>query len=113
MRQPSNPRISRFGIFLFAMVIGVFFGLIISAVTVRADELYLELGVGRDPRLEEGSNPRSIIRLRYEMDNPAWWTPDVIELDHHSSVFDGKPFNRTPEQTVDQFSFVWRFQLLK
>jgi len=113
MKQPSNPRISRFGIFLFAIAIGILLGLAISATAAHADELYLELGIGRDPRLEEGSNPRSIIRLRYEMDNPAWWTPDVVEWDHHSSVFDGKPFNRTPEQTVDQFSFVWRFQLLK
>jgi hypothetical protein len=73
--------------------------------------LYLELGVGLDARIEEGSNPRSVIRLRYEARDGAWWQPDVYELDHHSSVREGAPFNHRPDTTADQLSVIWRIRI--
>ena len=75
---------------------------------VRAGDLYLELGAGVDP---DEANPRSVIRIRYEVANDAWWKPDALELDHHSSVFRGKPFNDRDEMTSDQVSVIWRFKL--
>lgn len=77
----------------------------------RAGELYLEVGVGHDRHIDEGRNPQGIARLRYEMQTPAWWTPDVIELDHHSSIQNGWPFNRQPEDLTDQASLIWRFKI--
>lgn len=88
--------------------------LLLSAVAchVFADEgLYLELGIGHDRHIDEGHNPQSVIRLRYEMENTQWWKPDVLEIDHHSSFQDGAPFNSNPEDTVGQASVIWRFKL--
>lgn len=74
---------------------------------VHAGDLYLELGAGVDP---DEANPRSVIRVRYETRTP-WWAPDVVELDHHSSIFRGRPFNGRNEMTSDQVSVIWRFKL--
>ena len=82
----------------------------------RADEgLYLELGLGMNYSVDIGprSIPQSVIRLRYEMGNREWWKPDVIEYNHHSSITEGLPFNRRPEDLTDQASVVWRFRLLQ
>lgn len=85
---------------------------VLAAVsTATAGELHLELGVGYDRHIDEGENPQSVIRLRYEMQNNYWWKPDVIEWNHHSSMENGPPFNNEPEDLVDQFSVVWRFRI--
>jgi hypothetical protein len=78
----------------------------------KAGELWFEAGVGHDRKAAEGRSPQSVLRFRYEMENKAWWTPDVLELNHHSSVLDGRPFNSHPEDTTDQLSVIWRFKLL-
>lgn len=75
-----------------------------------AGDLYLELGAGYDAQVADG-NPQSVIRGRYEMQTPGWATPDVLEWSHHSSIANGRPFNSRPEETVDQFSVIWRFKL--
>ena len=74
-------------------------------------ELWFEGGVGNDIGMRTGKNPMSVIRVRYEMLTKAWWTPDVVEWNHHSSITEGKPFNDRPEDTADQFSVIWRFKL--
>ena len=76
---------------------------------VYAGDLFLELGAGHDRHIDEGRNPQSVMRVRYEMDNT--WLPHVIEFNHHSSIPDGLPFNRNQEDLVNQWSLIWRFKL--
>lgn len=98
----------RFGLLLAALL-----GLWLAWAPPRAhaEGLYLELGAGYSPALNEGSNPVSVIRGRYEFQPNGWLLPDVVEWDHHSSIFDGKPFNSRPEESRDQFSIIWRIKI--
>lgn len=85
--------------------------LLFASLPLQAEDgLFLELGAGHDLKIDEGRNPQSVIRLRYEVERRDWW-PDVLEYSHHSSVQNGKPFNDRPEDLVDQFSVIWRFKL--
>lgn len=94
-------------------VIGALIGalLFISNNCQAEDHLYLELGAGYDRSIDKGKNPQSVIRLRYEMENPRWWSPDIVEYDHHSSFSNGRPFNSEPEDLADQLSVIWRFKI--
>lgn len=82
----------------------------------KAGELYLELGVGADIQTPD-EIPQGIFRFRYELDKNEWWKPDALEFDHHSSIFNGRPFNddgwpyADREKLTDQFSIIWRFKL--
>ena len=93
------------------LIIALLLGWAAAQYNAYAGELWLELGVGHDRKIDEGRNPQSVIRARYEMLNKAWWTPDVIEYDHHSSIPNGFPFNSEPEDLADQLSVIWRFKL--
>lgn len=66
----------------------------------------VELGAGYDRHIDEGSNPQSVIRYRYEPRDGSGW---LLEFDHHSSIPDGRPFNRNPEDLVNQWSVIYRF----
>ena len=83
---------------------------LLLAAPAMAGDLWLELGAGYDEHAAYGRAPQSVIRARYEMAVP-WWAPSVLEWDHHSSIPDGSPFNNNREDTADQFSVIWRFQL--
>lgn len=72
---------------------------------------FLELGAGVDNQLESGKNPMSVIRVRWEICSRSRWVPDVIEIDHHSSFTEGRPFNHRPEDTANQISAIWRIRI--
>ena len=96
---------------IIAFCVGMLLGM--TVFPAKADDgLFLELGAGRNNQPGVGRNPQSVIRVRYEQATP-WWAPDVLEWDHHSSIPDGWPFNHNLEDTTDQVSLVWRFQLWK
>lgn len=66
----------------------------------------VELGVGYDKKLDQGTNPRSVIRYRNEPQAGNGW---VFEYNHHSSFREGRPFNDRPEDLTDQYSFIYRW----
>lgn len=68
--------------------------------------IYLDLGLGYDRHIDEGTNPQSIIRLSCQVADD--WH---VEYSHHSSVRNGFPFNNKPEDLTDQLSVVYRFKL--
>jgi hypothetical protein len=77
-----------------------------------------QLGVGFDHYIEQGTNPRAVFRVQAV--RPCTlitgkpmecWT----EFNHHSSVLDGFPFNKNPEQLTNQWSIgvtmpLWKAQ---
>lgn len=94
-----------------AVFLAVAFGLLFGPNAKADDGLYFEAGIGHDMKLDgDGSNPMSVLRLRYERAT-AWWAPDVLEWDHHSSVMNGAPFNHRPEKQTDQVSLIWRVKV--
>ena len=93
------------------LVVALLLGWAAAQHQAYAGELWLEAGVGHDINMRVGKNPMSVVRARYEMLNKTWWTPDVVEWNHHSSITEGQPFNSRPEDTADQFSVIWRFKL--
>lgn len=67
----------------------------------------IELGMGYDKHIDEGVNPQSVIRYRNEPRGAgSGW---VFEYDHHSSITEGAPFNRRPEDLTDQYSVIYRW----
>jgi hypothetical protein len=74
----------------------------------------LDLGVGYDKYIEQGTNPRGLFRVNAERAEcaPAG-VACFVEFDHHSSIFDGKPFNRNAEQVANQWSAGVRVPLWK
>lgn len=66
----------------------------------------IELGVGYDAHIDEGKNPQSVMRYRYEPKQGNGW---IIEFDHHSSIQNGWPFNKREEDLVNQWSVIYRF----
>jgi len=84
-------------------------GLILAAVVAfsgcATHQHVLELGAGYDKHIDEGKNPQSVIRYRYEPRTGSGW---VLEFDHHSSFTEGQPFNDRPEDLVDQYSVIYR-----
>lgn len=93
------------------LIVAALFCAALAQAGAQEPGLYLELGIGADASLERSHNPRSAIRLRLETQSSRWWIPDVYEIDHHSGVRDGWPFNDRPDETTDQFSVLWRIRL--
>lgn len=65
----------------------------------------IELGIGHDTHIDEGRNPQSVMRYRYEPSGSGW----VVEFNHNSSIPNGKPFNRKEEDLSNQWSAIYRF----
>lgn len=66
----------------------------------------IELGAGYDTHIDEGRNPQSVMRYRYEPKQGSGW---VIEFNHNSSIPNGKPFNDLEEDLSNQWSVIYRF----
>lgn len=66
----------------------------------------IELGIGYDTHIDEGANPQSVIRYRYE---PKSGEGLVFEFDHHSSYTRGWPVDNRAEDLVNQWSAIYRF----
>lgn len=73
---------------------------------IAPGKVFVELGAGYDTHLDQGTNPRAVIRARgYVTRN---W---LLEFNHHSSVKDGWPFNRKPEDLTNQWSVIYSIPL--
>lgn len=84
----------------------------IAAFLCGCANTYIETGIGYDSYIEQGSNPRSVIRFRKE--HPSCFDTRgtcALEFNHHSSILDGYPFNGRAEQLVNQWSFIYRYPL--
>lgn len=79
----------------------------------EASECYLSIGVGYDRHIDEGRNPMSVIRAHCVLSRELMYKGDYlsVEYDHHSSVFNGRPFNHLPEDLADQLSVVYTIRL--
>lgn len=66
----------------------------------------IEIGAGYDTHIDEGTNPQSVLRYRYEPRQGNGW---LIEFDHHSSIPNGWPLNKRAEDLTNQWSVIYRF----
>ncbi len=87
---------------------------ILAAVLTSCTSINLDLGVGHDRYIEQGTNPRGLFRVQAERAEcgPAG-VSCFVEFDHHSSIYDGYPFNRNPEQVANQWNIGVRIPLWK
>lgn len=72
----------------------------------------LEIGAGFDTHLDKGTNPRNVTRLRGELEG-CFDTKGtcITEFSHHSSYFDGWPFNRNSEDLTNQYSVIYSYPI--
>jgi hypothetical protein len=72
----------------------------------------LEIGVGYDTHLDQGSNPRNITSLRGEMEG-CFNTKGtcIAHYTHQSSYFSGWPFNDRPENVSNHWGGIYRYPL--
>lgn len=76
--------------------------------------MHVQLGAGQDNSVDYGSNPRGLFRVVADRTDCVWRGVSCFaEYDHHSSITDGRPFNRNSEQLTNQFSLgvdipIWR-----
>jgi hypothetical protein len=99
------------GALMAILIVGL--SLLFPAKACAESSIYLELGVGYDYHIDEGRNPQSVIRLRWEAKKGLHVKGDkvILEYNHHSSVRDGYPFNRNPEDLTDQLSLIYSIPL--
>lgn len=72
--------------------------------------VFLTLGVGYDWHIDEGTNPQGLARISCTLfERPAHEI--ALEYNHFSSVREGWPRNRRPEDLSDQVSLTWRIRL--
>lgn len=79
--------------------------LLVGCTTVQRQHV-AELGIGHDTHIDSGTNPRSVIRYRWEPKDGA--SGLLFEFNHHSSIKDGAPFNNNAEDLTNQYSVIWR-----
>lgn len=81
------------------------FILVILISGCGSPQYYGEMGVGHKTRPDgfEGGNPTGVFRLG------ADWGKYKCEIEHISHVFDGTPFNKRQEDSVEQIVCLKRF----
>lgn len=75
--------------------------------------VFLTLGVGYDWHIDEGTNPQALVRFSCTLAafGPLDRHEVAVEYNHFSSVREGWPRNRRPEDLSDQISLTWRIRL--
>lgn len=86
--------------------------LIVLAALSGCTTVALEIGAGYDTHLDNGSNPRNVTSLRGELEG-CFNTKGtcVAHFTHHSSYFDGWPFNRNSEDLTNHWGLLYRYPI--
>lgn len=87
--------------------------MLVSLALPACTAVYLDLGLGNDRYIEQGSNPRGLFRVSAERAGCYGPVTCFLEFDHHSSIKDGVPFNENPEQVANQWNVGVRIPLWK